>query len=92
VLLTFKKANGKHALVDGLQRVSTLLNYRENHFDFINENDFFKNDHLLEKFEVVKVLGDVSTQSSNNTKRVQLVKWKSKKRVILLNWISEGIQ
>jgi hypothetical protein len=32
-----------------------------------------------EYFEVVKILGDVRTQSLNYVKRVQLVKWKKKK-------------
>jgi hypothetical protein len=32
-----------------------------------------------EHFEVIKILGDVRTQSLNYVKRVQLVKWKKKK-------------
>ena len=36
-----------------------------------------------EYFEVVKILGDVRTQSLNYVKRVQLVKWKKKKIVHL---------
>jgi hypothetical protein len=72
VLLTFKKPNGKYVLVDGLQRVSTLLKYRENPFDFINENDFFKNDYLLEK--IIKLDAKLYSKKIEEESIVKLLK------------------
>jgi hypothetical protein len=84
VILTFKKDSNNYLLVDGLQRISTLLKYRDNPFDFLNENDLFNNDLLL------KEIVDMSKNEKARLEEDELSKTIKKVKKSILIYMKES--
>ena len=101
VILVYKE-NGEYLLIDGLQRLSTLVNYQKNPLDYLDEDSMFQkyDNHLFEIVEYINVLNDKVKNQENkdllkSIKRTILEKWKEDKEIkafAMWSFVSEKLK
>jgi hypothetical protein len=64
VILVYKDKKGEYLLIDGLQRLSTLVNYKKNPIDFLDEEDSFSS-FETELLNIVQLIYTAQNKISN---------------------------
>jgi hypothetical protein len=101
VILVYKE-NGDYLLIDGLQRLSTLVNYQKNPLDYLDEDSSFQkyDSYLSDIVDDINVLsGKIKNQDNKDLlksiKRTILEKWredKGLKAFAMWNFVSEKLK